>query len=110
MAPGKRLAHGTLLLTLAYLGFVSLGFPDGIMGVAWPSMRLDFGVGVDAVGWLLAAALVSYLVSSLGTGFLMARVGVGVLLAASTATTAAGLAVYGLAPSLGVGIGAALLV
>ncbi len=30
-------ARGSLLL-LAYLGFVSLGLPDGLLGVGWPSI------------------------------------------------------------------------
>lgn len=29
----------TILLLIIYLAFVSLGLPDGVMGVAWPEMR-----------------------------------------------------------------------
>ena len=32
------------LLGLAYLGFISLGLPDALLGVGWPSMRETFGV------------------------------------------------------------------
>ena len=28
-----------LLVVLAYVSFISLGLPDGLLGVAWPSMR-----------------------------------------------------------------------
>ena len=31
-----------LLIGLAYVGFVSLGLPDGLLGVAWPSIRTFF--------------------------------------------------------------------
>src|SRR5678810_1379468 len=31
--------HVRLSILLAYVGFVSLGLPDAIFGVAWPSVR-----------------------------------------------------------------------
>ncbi len=37
------------LLALAYFGFISLGLPDGLLGVAWPSMAHDFAVPLDAL-------------------------------------------------------------
>ena len=43
-----------MILILAYLGFVSVGLPDGAHGVAWPYMRADFDVPVGAVGFILA--------------------------------------------------------
>ena len=57
----------TVLLGIAFLAFVSLGLPDGILGVAWPSIRTAFGVPHGQLGVLLAGALV-------------ARMGVGALL------------------------------
>ena len=42
---------------LAALAFVSLGLPDGLLGVAWPSMRAAFGVELDALGLLLAVSV-----------------------------------------------------
>jgi len=42
-----------VLIGLAYLAFVSLGLPDGLIGVAWPSIRAHFNLPVDALGWLL---------------------------------------------------------
>ena len=32
-----------LLLIIIYLGFVSLGLPDGVLGLAWPGMRASLG-------------------------------------------------------------------
>ena len=32
------------LLILTYVGFVSLGLPDAVLGVAWPSLRASFGL------------------------------------------------------------------
>jgi len=39
-----------LLLILAFVAFISLGLPDGLIGVAWPSMRQSFGLPLDALG------------------------------------------------------------
>ena len=29
----------TFLLVLIYIAFISLGWPDSVLGAAWPSMR-----------------------------------------------------------------------
>ncbi|PYT07758.1 MAG: MFS transporter, partial [Acidobacteria bacterium] len=42
-----------MLVALAYLSFVSLGLPDGLNGVAWPSIQDYFHLPIDALGWLL---------------------------------------------------------
>ena len=46
--PGKL---GLILLT--YIAFISLGLPDGLLGIAWPSVRGDFHIPLDALGMLL---------------------------------------------------------
>ncbi|GGO23840.1 MFS transporter [Micromonospora parathelypteridis] len=96
-------------LLLAYLAFVSLGLPDGLLGVAWPSTRSDFGVPTEAVGWVLTAGTVGYLTSSVLAGFTLARVGVGALLAGSTVLAGLALAGYSVSPVLAVLVGCALL-
>ncbi|TQJ21661.1 fucose permease [Micromonospora sp. A202] len=100
--------HASLLL-LAYLAFVSLGLPDGLLGVAWPSIRGDFGVPTEAVGWVLTAGTVGYLTSSVLAGFTLARVGVGALLAGSTVLASLALTGYSVSPVLAVLVGCALL-
>ncbi|MFG1885016.1 MFS transporter [Micromonospora sp. NPDC049102] len=97
------------LLLLAYLAFVSLGLPDGLLGVGWPSIRADFGVPTEAVGLLLAAGTVGYLTSSVLAGFTLARLGVGALLAGSTLLASLALTGYALSPGLAVIVGCALL-
>lgn len=92
-----RLSGGALL-GLAYLGFISLGLPDALLGVGWPSMRETFGVSIEAVGLILTVGVTGYLVSSVSTGFALASLGVGRLLAGSTALVAVGLAAYASAP------------
>ncbi|MFF4880543.1 MFS transporter [Micromonospora sp. NPDC000668] len=97
------------LLLLAYLAFVSLGLPDGLLGVGWPSIRSDFGVPTEAVGLLLTAGTVGYLTSSVLAGFTLARVGVGALLAGSTLLASLALTGYSLSPGLAVLAGCALV-
>jgi fucose permease len=100
--------RGSLLL--AYLAFISLGLPDSLLGVGWPSVSADLGVPLDAVGFLLIAGTVGYVISSVLAGFTLARLGIGRLLAGSTALVALGLAGYAGAPVLAVLVGLALLV
>ncbi|MGN9813209.1 MFS transporter [Micromonospora sp. BQ11] len=97
------------LLLLAYLAFVSLGLPDGLIGVAWPSMRTDLGVPTEAVGLLLFAGTAGYLTSSVLAGFTLARLGVGRLLAVSTLLASLALTGYASAPHLTLLIGCALV-
>ncbi|KPL79370.1 MFS transporter [Ornatilinea apprima] len=87
------------LILLAYIAFISLGLPDGLLGVAWPSMRKDFGMPLDALGLMLIASMIGYLTSSFFSGKVMARLGVGRLLAVSCMLTGAGLIGYTLAPA-----------
>jgi fucose permease len=97
------------LLVLAYLAFVSLGLPDGLIGVGWPSIRSAFGVPTEAVGLLLTAGTAGYLTSSVVAGFSIARLGVGWLLAGSTALASLALTGYAGSPGLTLMIGCALL-
>lgn len=99
------------LVVLAYVAFVALGMPDGLLGVAWPAIRESFSIRLDAIGWLLSAAVAGYLTASFWNGPLVARWGVGHLLAVSCALTGAALIGYTLVPAwwmmvvLGVGVG-----
>src|SRR5687768_5485819 len=88
-----------VITALAYLGFVSLGLPDGLQGVAWPSIRVTFSLPLDALGVLLVMFTAGYLASSFTSGWLLARIGVGTLLALSCAATALSMIGYALAPA-----------
>jgi fucose permease len=99
------------LILLSYVAFIALGMPDGLLGVAWPSIRGGFSVPIDALGILLVATVTGYMTSSFLSGPLIARLGVGNLLAASCALTGSALVGYTLVPAwwmmvlLGVGAG-----
>jgi fucose permease len=87
-----------LLMGLAYAAFISLGLPDGLTGVAWPSIRTTFGLPLDALGALITTGSIGYLVSSFSSGRLLTRLGVGWLLGLSCLATAISLLGYGTAP------------
>ncbi|MDG4824311.1 MFS transporter [Asanoa sp. WMMD1127] len=106
--PSARPIRMSLLL-LAYFAFISLGLPDGLLGVAWPSIAGDFKVATEAVGLLLIASTTGYFISSVAAGFTIARVGVGWLLAFSTAAASAALAGYAISPAYAVMVPFALL-
>ena len=97
------------LIGITFLAFVSLGLPDGVLGVAWPSMRGALGLGMGELGGVLAAAMVGYLASAFASGTLVARIGVGRLLLASSLVMAVSSLGYGLASGRAMVLAAALL-
>jgi fucose permease len=82
------------LVLLSGLAFISLGLPDGLLGVAWPSIRAFFGRDLDALGSLLIAATGGYVASSFASGRLLRHVNLGVVLAVSCLLTAIALVGY----------------
>jgi fucose permease len=87
------------LIALAYIAFISLGMPDGLFGVAWPSIREDFSLRLDSVGAFFFAGTTGYMLSSFFSGKIIKRLGVGGTLAASCALTASALLGYTLVPT-----------
>jgi fucose permease len=87
-------AHPRLLLALAFVAFISLGLPDGLLGVAWPSMRRSFGLPLDALGALLLSTTAGYVASSFLSGAILRHMRWGALLALSCAATALAMIVY----------------
>lgn len=98
-----------LLLVTAYLGFISLGLPDTLIGVAWPSVRDFFGRQQSDIAWIFFGAGASYFVSGLLTGKLLKSFGIGLLLGGSSLLVAASALGYSVAPAWGLFAACALL-
>src|SRR5678815_1954228 len=92
VAPGRRSdAPRFLVAPLAFAAFVSLGLPDGVLGVAWPSIRHAFGLPVSRLGVILTAGVCGALLSSFLSGQIVRAIGVGKLLLISSVIVVAGL-------------------
>jgi fucose permease len=99
MAGIKKLDAGKALILLTFIAFIALGLPDGLLGVAWPSLRADFSISLDSMGMIMVTATAGYMTSSFLNGKLVSRFGVGRLLAASCALTGFTLFGYSVSPS-----------
>ena len=88
----------SLLLLVAFLAFISIGLPDAVLGVAWPSIRDSFDRPREDLGFILFAAGTGYFTSGIFAGKAIEWLGVGRLLAASTMAVSIGLLGYAVAP------------
>jgi fucose permease len=88
-----------LLLGIIYVSFISLGLPDGILGVAWPAIRADMDQPLAAVGIITITMTVCSAFSSLMAGAIVKRVGTGVVVATSCLMTALALVGFSIVPS-----------
>ena len=87
------------LLLLAYIAFVALGLPVSLMGVAWPTLRAELSLPLDALGLLLISSTIGYLISSFIIARLISRFGIGLLLVLSSLLSAVAFIGYTVAPS-----------
>jgi len=79
------------LLRLSYLGFVSLGLPDTVLGASWPALRAELGLPLDDAGALLLVTTCGVVLSSSASGWLRQRSGTGFVLVGSTFLAASAL-------------------
>lgn len=75
-------------------GFVVLGLPDGMLGVAWPAVRHDLAEPLAALGELLLASLAGYLAVTSMTGRALRHLGTGTVLLAAAVAAAAGASLF----------------
>jgi fucose permease len=83
------------LLALIYLAFISLGLPDGVVGVAWPAMRVALGQPIEAAGLITLVVTGCSALSGFASGFVLKRLSAGVVVMLSGWLT--GLALLGIA-------------
>ncbi len=104
------------LLPIIYLGFISLGLPDGSLGTAWTQLHVTLGLPVGMAGPLLLVATLIGAGSALGSSRVIGRFGTGPVVGLSAGLTGAGLLLTANAPEaawlwsaavlLGIGAGA----
>ena len=82
----------SLLLAIIYISFISLGLPDALLGAAWPTMSVEFGVPISYAGVVSIIISLGTIVSSLLSDRLTRRFGPGKVTAVSVMMTAAALA------------------
>lgn len=93
------MARYSFLAFLSFIAFTSLGLPDGLLGVSWPSIQSSFGLPLDALGLLVTVTTAGYLTSSFLGGMILRVLPIGTLLALSTAAAATALLGFALTPS-----------
>ena len=80
-----------LLLVIIYISFISLGLPDPLLGAAWPTMQVEFGVPVSYAGGISMVITFCTIISSLLSDRMTLRFGTGKITAFSVAMTAVAL-------------------
>ena len=95
----RRSSPTLMVVVIAYIIFIFLGMPDGMLGVAWPDMRGGFGVALGQMGVLLAASTTGFLITSFSAGRLITGLGISRLLIITVILRGGALVAMGLAPS-----------
>ena len=70
--------------------FVTLGLPAGVIGVAWPEMRVSLAAPLAGLGLLLAAFTVGYFLASASSGWVTRRIGTPAVLMGGCGLAGAG--------------------
>jgi fucose permease len=107
LASAGAVRRGSDALSLG--SFVVLGLPDGMLGTAWPSMRLTFGAPVSDLGLILLTTTAGSVLVTVFVGSLIRRLGVPALLGAAGLCAGLGAAGFALAPGLWLVLGVAVL-
>lgn len=89
----------SLLLAIIYVAFISLGLPDGLLGAAWPVMRVEMSVPEAYMGIVSMLISGGTILSSLLSDKLTRRLGAGAVTAISVLLTAGALLGFSLSRS-----------
>jgi fucose permease len=87
-----------LLLVLCFIAFISLGLPDALLGVAWPTMADEFSTSLDRLGIIMTGGTVGYALSSFMIGAIVNRIGLAGLLIQSASLTVIALLLFMVVP------------
>ncbi|WP_069963080.1 MFS transporter [Lacunisphaera limnophila] len=113
MDPQRR---SLLLLLIIYLGYISLGLPDGTLGVAWPAIYPELKLPLGLAGTIMTIGTVLTGLAGFSSGWIISRWRTGPVVFASGLLTASGMFIlsqaqgalwlYAAAIPLGLGAGA----
>jgi len=87
----STITRNRILLSIIYLSFISLGLPDGSLGISWPLMRLDFNQPIEAAGLIILITLPLSALSSIYSHKLSDKLGIGKVTFLSAILTASSL-------------------
>lgn len=87
------------LLGIAYVGFISLGLPDSIAGVAWPSIRDTFDLHQSSFGLIFIGLGCGYCTSGFFGGTLTKALRLGNLLWISSGLVGVAMLCIGFSPA-----------
>lgn len=89
----------TLTLLVLYLGFISIGLPDQILGISWVSMRETFNKGLSQAGMIMMFVTICTIISSFLSPIFIRKFTTNAILIFSTALITIALLGFGLAKS-----------
>jgi fucose permease len=87
------------ILFILYLGFISIGIPDQILGVSWTSMRFDFSKQIEAAGIIVSTITVFTILSSFLSPFFIKKFKTNTILIFSTFLITLSLTGFAIAPN-----------
>ncbi|MCH4889249.1 MFS transporter [Acidaminobacter sp. JC074] len=88
-----------VLLVIIYMAFISLGLPDSILGSAWPTIHTEWGLPLDAAGYISFICVSGTIVSSFMSGRVIRRFGTAKVTLIACTMTGLSLLGYSFAPS-----------
>lgn len=108
--------HKVTTMILIYAIYISLGVPDSLLGVVWPTVRSEFGVPIYYGGIVMSIVAVLAALSSISYSYFEKKFNIENIVVMSCFLTSLGLLMMGLAQSftmicvasipLGIGAGA----
>ncbi len=109
MTPDSARQDSRILVILSFACFGALGVAAGLLGVAWPSLRAEFGLSLDAIAAVLASSTVGFVVGSVIAGNVISRRGIVPYLLTANVLAAIGLLGYAVSPGWWVFVAVGLL-
>lgn len=87
----SNITRQRILLSIIYLSFISLGLPDGSLGISWPLMRIGFNQPIEAAGLIILITMPLSALSSIFSHKLSDKFGIGKITLLSALLTASSL-------------------